>query len=149
MKDTQHTLQLDADIAQLLQTNPAAAHFVADLASGVDFKQAVADHFGEFFASSTVASSETSSSDAMSSDAMSSETSSSDAMSSEAMSSEAAVDAEKSASDVPKKACRSEAEQAPMYAPVGIAPADQAAAESDADDLSADSFLVFRPSVWD
>lgn len=134
MKDTQHTPQLDADIAQLLQTNPAAAHFVADLASGVDFKQAVADHFGEFFASSTVASSETSSSDAMSSDAMSSD---------------AAVDAEKPASDVPKKACRSEAEQAPMYAPVGIAPADQAAAESDADDLSADSFLVFRPSVWD
>lgn len=129
MKDTQHTPQLDADIAQLLQTNPAAAHFVADLASGVDFKQAVADHFGEFFASSMVASSETSSSDAMSSDA--------------------AVDAEKPASDVPKKACRSEAEQAPMYAPVGIAPADQAAAESDADDLSADSFLVFRPSVWD
>lgn len=129
MKDTQHTPQLDADIAQLLQTNPAAAHFVADLASGVDFKQAVADHFGEFFASSMVASS----------DAMSSGTSSSDA----------AVDAEKPASDVPKKACRSEAEQAPMYAPVGIAPADQAAAESDADDLSADSFLVFRPSVWD
>ncbi len=36
-------------IEELLQTNPDAAHFMADLASGVALADAVRSHFADFF----------------------------------------------------------------------------------------------------
>lgn len=125
MENTQHTPQLDAEVAQLLQSNPTAAHFVADLASGTALKEAVANHFGEYFAPSAEAPAQ-------------------------------------SADDTPPTATDTSAPlapmpqpptipdgQAPMYAPVGIAPTDQAAPDADVDDSPDDPFLVVRPSVWD
>lgn len=125
MENTLHTPQLDAEVAQLLQTNPTAAHFVADLATGTDIKEAVANHFGEFFTQPAEAA-------ARSAD-------STPPTAGDSSAPLAATPQPLAAPDV----------QAPMYAPVGIAPTDQAAPDGDADDSPDDPFLIFRPSVWD
>lgn len=125
MENTLHTPQLDAEVAQLLQTNPTAAHFVADLATGTDLKEAVANHFGEFFTQPAEAAARSADDTPPTTDGSSTP--------------HAPTPQPLAAPDV----------QAPMYAPVGIAPTDQAAPDGDADDSPDDPFLIFRPSVWD
>lgn len=121
MENTLHTPQLDAEVAQLLQTNPTAAHFVADLATGTDLKEAVANHFGEYFTQPADTPARSTDNTPPTADDNS------------------ATPQSLAASDV----------QAPMYAPVGIAPTDQAAPDADTDDSPDDPFLAIRPSVWD
>lgn len=116
MENTQHPLQLEAEIAQLLHENPAAAHFMADLAGGTDLKQAVADHFGELLDAPAA-----------------------DGANAPGDTGEITTEPATQAAQPPQPA--------PMYAPVGIGPAD-AASDDCADDTS-DTFMLFAPSVWD
>lgn len=125
MENTLHTPQLDAEVAQLLQSNPTAAHFVADLASGTDIKEAVTNHFGEFFTQPVEATGR-----------------------SAGDTQPTAGNSSAPLAPTPQPLARPDG-QAPMYAPVGIAPTDQATPDGDADDSPDDPFLVFRPSVWD